>query len=779
METSRCKIIGQKKNEKWRALRNMVLEQTHEEKSDEMRTWVRRKHCMGLRDMFDVVRAAKDAKNFEEDSNYYHQVEQSIKEPEKDEEKKDAAPVFNKRLFASQGAVIITQEARRLMAINAAANEKCDLDSLLTKTEVQCLRCVVDGLKLIHKGQDFVKDVLSKVVSYEIYKAFEYVSIKDWEDHLACYYILNGAVEVTYDLRSTESRNVFQANIIYSHGTGEYLGLVSAEGPTEDLAPPATIYTKELTQFIRVDRQRFHKLMKKATKLIDKRKRDYISSHSFLARTSDDVKEKILHKLAIQEYPANRVLLSQGEVTEYLFIIMSGRCQTYREVHIPEADKEALFYLTSRDPDDFFGEECVLDNAPSLCTVVTASATTVIKLHRSALKMVNRDKLSRFIDELRHDIPGDENLRDRGYRDSMWNKYKHTQIKGSLKEGGKLQYLSRPNSAMVRERPLEDSELYIENMRRFVMKGSQFEPMRAQSANTSLTGSHHKAHRHKKRPHTAFANLVIEALESSSESENEKENESHEEDSSHVNERGQSTLMTVEKAKEMEQHITKSDRRGIHLSHKAMESKEGLMKLLDEPGEINLHQRHAWKAEGSQDTQNFMKNGVLVTMTSEDIVRKAKALADTYVDKWKQGSNENEEDWDTILHAENKQAKMLITANRIRIKDLKRRLADLQKRREKERQKYRPKRAGYFSDDDDEEEGENESEYKDKEKCDTKTLCVDFNNTEDTGKEFIDKSESDVANDIPEVIDGDMTGPEVTVGDMTGTRGISSSSLSV
>jgi hypothetical protein len=40
----------------------------------------------------------------------------------------------------------------------------------------------------------------------------------------------------------------------------------------------------------------------------------------------------------------------------------------------------------------------------------------------------------------------------------------------------------------------------------------------------------------------------------------------------------------------------------------------------------------------------LQKNGVLVTMTSEDIVRKAKALADTYVDKWKQGSNENEEE---------------------------------------------------------------------------------------------------------------------------------------
>ena len=43
-------------------------------------------------------------------------------------------------------------------------------------------------------------------------------------------------------------------------------------------------------------------------------------------------------------------------------------------------------------------------------------------------------------------------------------------------------------------------------------------------------------------------------------------------------------------------------------------------------------------------TSSFQKNGVLVTMTSEDIVRKAKALADTYVDKWKQATNENEEE---------------------------------------------------------------------------------------------------------------------------------------
>lgn len=73
--------------------------------------------------------------------------------------------------------------------------------------------------------------------------------------------------------------------------------------------------------------------------------------------------------------------------------------------------------------------------------------------YRSALKMVNKEKLSRHIEERRHDIPSDQNLRDRGYNNSIWNRFKHTQVKTSLKEAGNLRYLSRPHSAMVRERP--------------------------------------------------------------------------------------------------------------------------------------------------------------------------------------------------------------------------------------------------------------------------------------------------------------------------------------
>ena len=43
----------------------------------------------------------------------------------------------------------------------------------------------------------------------------------------------------------TETRSVFQPDIIYNHGTGEFLGLVSPDGLSDDLSPPATVYTTE------------------------------------------------------------------------------------------------------------------------------------------------------------------------------------------------------------------------------------------------------------------------------------------------------------------------------------------------------------------------------------------------------------------------------------------------------------------------------------------------------------------------------------------------------
>ena len=57
--------------------------------------------CHGYRDMFNIIKLAKEAKQFEEDTSYFRDLEKSLTEPQRDEG--NDTPVFNKRLFASQG----------------------------------------------------------------------------------------------------------------------------------------------------------------------------------------------------------------------------------------------------------------------------------------------------------------------------------------------------------------------------------------------------------------------------------------------------------------------------------------------------------------------------------------------------------------------------------------------------------------------------------------------------------------------------------------------------
>lgn len=67
---------------------------------------------------------------------------------------------------------------------------------LMDKSELHTMRCVVDGLRLIHRGQDHIKDALSHVVTLESYSPHQYIVKRPYETQLSCYYIMHGAVQV-------------------------------------------------------------------------------------------------------------------------------------------------------------------------------------------------------------------------------------------------------------------------------------------------------------------------------------------------------------------------------------------------------------------------------------------------------------------------------------------------------------------------------------------------------------------------------------------------------
>ncbi|XP_062593062.1 uncharacterized protein LOC134254549 isoform X2 [Saccostrea cucullata] len=617
--------------------------------------------------MLTVVKDATDTKKFYETTERNRQYDGV-----EGKDEKDLPPVFNKRLFVTQGAVIITKEARRIMTRNASCSP--DEDPTLSKSEMLTMRSVVDGLKLIHKGQDYIKNVLSRCVTLETYNAFQYVKKKSWEDTLSCYYIVHGAVEVTYDMSAagnSSSRNVYQPNIIYSHGTAEYLGIVSAEGRDEDIAPPATVYTKELCEFIRIDRDRFHRLIEiEESLLMNEIKQYYKSGSSILSILSEDVQARILPMIQKHEYPPNKTLIEQGEETEYLYVMVSGRVQCYREVYIPEADRNIVFYICCREKDDYFGEEGVLDHDGSYCRITTTSHTICYRFHRTALKVVNFEKLERILQENRHDFVDEDELRDRGYKNHIWNNYKHNKVKESLKEKGKLKYMCKMREHPVADRPPSEEEQMTENMYGFVLKGSSFDPPKVRTLSCHSMS----------RPHTA-PHVLINGKSSGAvgdDSESDSDSESSDEETKNRQ------LMTSELAKTLDQLCTKEEKI-IFLKHiKKNLDADNIMNILDDNSEIGRHLKKAWETQEVEQPEkdSFMKNGILAIMGSDDIVRKAMAMAEKEVShQRRRRSTKNEEEWNTVVHAENNQAKFLIAANKLRINILRKNLAAIEKER--------------------------------------------------------------------------------------------------
>lgn len=611
--------------------------------------------------MLTVVKDATNSKSF------YDTMERNREhDGEEEKEEKDLPPVFNKRLFVTQGAVIITKEARRVMARSARCSP--NEDPSFTKSEMLTMRSVVEGLKLTHKGQDYIKNVLSRCVTLENYNAFQYVKKKPWEDTLSCYYVVHGAVEVTYDMSGagqSSSRNVYQPNIIYSHGTAEYLGIVSAEGRDEDIAPPATVYTKEQCEFIRIDRDRFHRLIEvEETILKNEIQRYFKSGSSILSIFAEDVQAKILQMIQKHEYPPNKTLMEQGEETEYLYVIVSGRVQCYREVYIPEADRSITFYVCCREKDDFFGEEGVLDHDGSYCKITTTTPTVCYRFHRTALKIVNSEKLERVLQENRHEFVSEEELRDRGYKNHVWNNYKHNRIKESLKEKGKLKYMCKMREHPVADRPPTEEEQTTENMYRFVLKGSKFTPLQVRPLSCQSQRS---------RPHTApahFHKKTSPELDESSESESDSESEDEETKNKQ--------LMTSKLAKTLDELCTKNL------------DADSIMNIMDENSEIGRHLKKAWETQDVEqpEQESFMKNGILAIMGSDDIVRKAMAMADKEVShQRRRRSAKDDKEWNTVVHAENSQAKFLIAANKMRINLLRKNLAAIDKERKLNAQK--------------------------------------------------------------------------------------------
>ena len=85
-----------------------------------------------------------------------------------------------------------------------------------------------------------------------------------------------------------------------------------------------------------------------------------------------------LQKVAIRkDYPRNQVVFAAGEVSQALFIIISGRVK----VQVGDDDGKEVI-ITMLGPGEFFGEMSLIDDEPRSASVVTAEASQFIVIRK-------------------------------------------------------------------------------------------------------------------------------------------------------------------------------------------------------------------------------------------------------------------------------------------------------------------------------------------------------------------------------------------------------------
>ncbi|KAI8500293.1 hypothetical protein Bbelb_218590, partial [Branchiostoma belcheri] len=592
--------------------------------------------------------------------------------------------VFNKRLFAAQGSVVITLEARKVMVRNAVS-----LDRDLTASELLSMRPVADGLKLIHNGLKYVKDAISHVVTYESYDQDVYVTKQPQEDLLSCYYILSGSVEVTYDKPSRNSMQVHESNIIYAHGVGEFLGMVSPEGPSRDLAPPATMYTTEPCEFLRIDRQKFHEKIKSLAKLHKEEKEHYLNNVSVLKTLPEGEKEKLMSVLVKQEYPAGKVILRQGEPVHHLFLLVKGRCECLRQVTVEETKNEEVFRVGRLDEGDFFGEEGFLNGVDSCCSIVTLSCVSCFIINRTNFASIVKEPLVNLLTSYRKAVSSDDVLKERGYDNAIWRLYKHGTLQVVQKESGQNLMSDDNRPLTVTRKESDTTPMYLKIYTDYPSRSKYFSK-RSKSAPAAMMGSDQTNSLWKKRlvaPKSAVTPATKMTLGQRSESDASWVFSSDETSTILSDMDKDSSMSPIESTHEFRRRFAASELEAQGISDRALQLKA---EALNE-----VESSYARSDTVSTASSTIPKRQAM--MDSEDEVGKMRKSKEPLEDEsptvlsllTNEDGTKEEEKWHTVIHDEHKLAAETLAVTRIRMMFLRRRLGRYQSDKREEQRKHR------------------------------------------------------------------------------------------
>ena len=203
-------------------------------------------------------------------------------------------PIFNKRLYKAHAGINITKRASDILHRNSSRSRSED--------DLRAIRSVIAGLKEIHKNFEFVKTALGHSVTYEKHDSDVRIEKYDNEAQMSCYYVLSGSVEAFYAVRNSRSpsHETEEQSISYTNVAGDFIGLLSADGPNFDLPPPESMNTIESCEFLRIDRTVFHEKIEEAQKLFRDEIVRFLDGNTLFGKITEEDRSKLVSQMVKQ-----------------------------------------------------------------------------------------------------------------------------------------------------------------------------------------------------------------------------------------------------------------------------------------------------------------------------------------------------------------------------------------------------------------------------------------------------------------------------------------------
>ncbi len=145
--------------------------------------------------------------------------------------------------------------------------------------------------------------------------------------------------------------------------------------------------------------------------------------------------QAIAKKAVLKAYDKNAIVITEGEFTESLYVIISGRVQVYLD---DENGKELV--LDSKGPGEYFGE-MVLDEGPRSASVATTEPSTFAVISTTQFKglLLQHPEIALIVIKnlIRMARGFDENVRSLAMLD-VYGRVSRMLLDQAVEQGGKL-----------------------------------------------------------------------------------------------------------------------------------------------------------------------------------------------------------------------------------------------------------------------------------------------------------------------------------------------------